>query len=260
MNSEIQAFITNEFKESDITIHFLTESNGNADDCIINDDINKVGYTLTDIHDSDDEFFYVDYIQSFDKILWQVQFNSHTCNWTLLPDVLRTLKYFALLYNEKIFKLLKPLYFGCNFDNFVKNRKQSFNASLQIKQLRNEIISDISIEKNNVILYFDQLLFNHEGYNKCKMKFFDFDDILHDVYISFYTVNKSKILKGQKFYLDELLKLKKNLSISFEVADIFLGFTTPIMISGIVIKNDKKIKESFTLYISTEKFSYCFYH
>ena len=56
MNSEIQAFITNEFKESDITIHFLTESNGNADDCTI-DDINKVGYTLTDIHDSDDEFF-----------------------------------------------------------------------------------------------------------------------------------------------------------------------------------------------------------
>ena len=52
MNSEIQAFITNEFKESDITIHFLTESNGNADDCTI-DDINKVG----DIHDSDDEFF-----------------------------------------------------------------------------------------------------------------------------------------------------------------------------------------------------------
>ena len=91
MNSEIQAFITNEFKESDITIHFLTESNGNADDYTI-DDINKVGYTLTDIHDSDDEFFYVDYIQSFDKILWQVQFNSHTCNWTLLPDVLRTLK------------------------------------------------------------------------------------------------------------------------------------------------------------------------
>ena len=129
----------------------------------------------------------------------------------------------------------------------------------RLSQMHDEIVNRFDYDKDNFILYIDNLQLNSRlNLKKCKIIFSVFEDLFYDVYFIFFKFKKNKIKYGKKIYLEELLKNKKNKKFEFEILDIFLGYNV-VLLSCKVYTSKKICKSKFHLYIHSKYISYYYY-
>ncbi len=128
-----------------------------------------------------------------------------------------------------------------------------------LDQMHDEKINEITINKNEIALIFNELHFLHtKKYSSAKILFKDLEDVNCDAYVRIFVEKQCIIEEGIILNIDEFIKYLKKEKIKLEVIDILQGYDL-IMIVGCFVNIDNSYRdERFQLVVSTEKVSYIF--